>query len=150
MTTLLILAWLATGLVLGYHASRATIRANKAEQREALQADLIAAKDDHIEILETENENLGHSLDNTYANLTGTRVNLVKARRANDEHQRIIRVLGVSGHMLPTISGNYLDTVANLPVGWRLDMGAFDAETPIGLGVVSDHIAKVVPLRGLS
>ena len=49
---------------------------------------------------------------------------------------------------LPTIEGNYLDLVADLPVGFRLDWAEFGAETPIGMAVLSERIADVVEIRG--
>lgn len=47
---------------------------------------------------------------------------------------------------LPDLEGNYLDVVENLPVGWRLDWADFTQESPIGMEVLSDHIADVVPI----
>jgi hypothetical protein len=157
MNTYLILALAVLANVVALVAIACHYRAVNKRQA-ATHAEVIALKDDAIEEMGTRCDNLRHSatvwrnraddlrqakadlairLDNTRAELNE------KTRACAVEAERWDRM-----YALPTIEGNLLDLVESLPVGHRLDFADFTTATPIGLGVMSDHIASVVPIRG--
>ena len=164
--TLVVLAWLATGLGLGYLWSRDHIRANKAEQREGLlkaTLDVVTAHADdlraELERAETGRKNAEKEAAAFLREISDLRARkgqlVIALANTNAAMQDALRVIDAHNihsertFWLPDIDGNKADLLDIIGLGQPIGLPlSFDAERePIGAGV-GVALAEVVQIGG--